>query len=201
MRKTIGPDKGDYQDSDATTITPDLIRKIKEGDIRSFEMLYLRLANSMKDFHAMLLGSVEDAEDVVQNVFAQLWENRESLDPDKNIKNFLYVVAKNISLKILRRKYPNLPIEQDDELPIYDNSLADDQLIEKETRLAINIAIGLMPKNRKEAFILYTKGMKYKEIAVKMNITEDNAYQCVSRARKELKKMLKILISFFLYLN
>lgn len=199
-RKNRGTDNQECERS-LSAITPDLARRIKEGDDKAFDALYLQLAGSMKDFHAWMLGSVEESEELIQNVFLQLWENRGKIDPEKNIKNYLFLIARNAALKVLRDKHPHLGFEFGHEPKAEDNYLADSSLIEEETRLLIDSLIDAMPKNRREVFKLYRDGFSYGEIALKLGTTEENVYQHVSRARKEIREVLMLLLLFMNFMN
>lgn len=152
---------------------------------------------SLHGFLARLTGSAEDGEEIMQDVFVRLWENRANLNPAKNIKSYIFTIAKNAALFYLREKKQFLNLDYGFESMAGDYYVADERMIAKDTQLLINIAVCNMPENRRRVFKLHQEGYSYEEIADMLHITQDNARQHVARARADVKDILAI-ISFFI---
>ena len=79
------------------------LRKIQKGDIASFEALFHQYYNGLCGYAESLVGMKEIAEEVVQDVFFNIWKNRESLRIRQSLKSYLYRAAFNNSMMHLRK--------------------------------------------------------------------------------------------------
>lgn len=77
----------------------EIVRKIKSGDQYAFESLYRLFYPKLSYFSGQYLPDMDLAHSVVQDVFAELWEKRDTLQRDTNIEAWLFTVTKNKSLK------------------------------------------------------------------------------------------------------
>ncbi|WP_164126237.1 RNA polymerase sigma factor [Sphingobacterium luzhongxinii] len=80
-----------------------LLELLRSGDCNAFEELYRRERNKVMGFSYKLLRSQEEAKELTQEVFVQLWEKREKIDPSKNIDTLLFVMAKHTFYDIKKR--------------------------------------------------------------------------------------------------
>lgn len=176
-------------------VTPEVIAAMRDGSDEAFKTIYLHYINSLYRFIKLLLGSSEDAEDIVQTTFIKLWEIRERLDPQKNIKSYLYTISRNSALDHLKAKRPSDCI--DDIGYLADDTKADAELLGKETQFMVDVAIENMPRKRKEVFRMYLQGYTYQEISEKLDISQGNVRQYILRARTDISGLLG-MIAFFL---
>ena len=85
-----------------------LTKALKAGDMGAYEELFYRYYALIFRFVSRIVRNEALAEDVVQNIFVRLWLNRENLDENKSVKNFLYVSARNESFDILKSQKENM---------------------------------------------------------------------------------------------
>lgn len=178
-------------------VTPETVRRLSEGDHEAYETIYLHYVNPLLRFMAKFTGSYEEGEEVVQDVFVRLWGNRHRVDPTRNIKSFLFTIARNAALDRIKKKHRFSDVA-DYDTDAGGGYIADEKMIAKDTRLLIEIAVGNMPRNRREVFRMHQEGLSYSEIAQRLNISVDNAQQYVSRARKDIKEILTLILFFFI---
>ena len=171
------------------------LAKLKEGHKKSFEMLFLHMYTSLCSFSAGITGSKEDAEEVVQDVFAALWQNRTALAQDVNIKAYLFKSVKNGSLDVLkhhevRKKY------QKQLSAIYLNAPAEaihsNYIIKRVTE-----EVEKLPEKNKTVYLLHRRdGLTYSEIAQVIEISKKAVEARMSKAliilRESLKKEKKL---------
>lgn len=79
-----------------------------QGDVQNFDLIYHYYAHrifgtSRSKFHL----SVEDSEEIVQDVFVKLWNNRSGIDPDRSIEAYLITICKNTVLNFIRKEVHN----------------------------------------------------------------------------------------------
>lgn len=153
-------------------------------------MLFLHMYVPLCSFAAGITGSREDAEEVVQDVFASLWQNRLKLSQDLNIKAYLFTSAKNGSLDIVkhqevRRKYQ----EQLSAfyLDAYAEASDSNYIIKRVTEEVEK----LPEKNRTVYFLHRRDGLSYSEIAQILDISKKAVEARMSKALTILRECLK----------
>ena len=182
----------------------------QEKKIR-FEDVYLSYFSKMKYFAKEYVISEEDAENIVQDVFVELWENKEMLNMHMNLIAYLFTTIKNKCLNHLRHK---LVVQETanklqeeytislrmnlDSLETFDNNLFSDQDIEK----LISRALDALPEKCRAIFIMSKiEGKKHNEIAQELNISINTVGSQIGIAykkpRTELKDYLPILLFLF----
>lgn len=171
---------------------------LKNGDHKAFEAIFLAYYKRVKYFILGLVKSEEDAEELAQEVFVKLWTNRTSINVDKNLNTFIYVMARNMAFnflksKLVRESYSNDPSHTEE------TSSSEDIIYARETELLIKMTVNNMPERRKEIYKLSRdEGLTNDEIAAKLNISTKTVENQLSLALKELRKILSLFILFFL---
>jgi RNA polymerase sigma-70 factor (ECF subfamily) len=143
-----------------------LIARIRAGDESAMSDLYDLYSGIVYGVALRVLGNTMSAEDVLQEVFLQLWRNPQAFDADRGrLAPWLAVIARNRSIDVLRKR----PMEEDiDELPISTGVNLEDEASE---RMAIDKVRGVLaqlpPDQRKTLEMAYFEGMTHTEIASK----------------------------------
>lgn len=144
-----------------------LLARIGGGDESAMSDLYGRYSGIVYGVALRVLGSTAAAEDVLQEVFLQLWRNPQAFDSDRGkLAPWLAVIARNRAIDLLRKR----PMEEDiDELPISTGVNLEDEVSE---RMAIDKVRGVLTQlpaeQRKALEMAYFEGMTHTEIAAKM---------------------------------
>lgn len=150
------------------------VQKITEGDqsvFCSFMDMY------SKDLFHFALGYVEVrevAEELVSDVFLDVWNNRSRLDEIRNIKSWLLVMVRNRAISYLRKERMGQVVSFDEIDDYYIPSVQspDYKIISQEEIRAINQAIDTLPPKCKEVFMLAKiENLPYKEISEILNIS------------------------------
>lgn len=143
------------------------------------------------------------AEDMVQQVFLNVWEHLEHLDVDKGILSYLYQSTRNRCLNHLNSAYQASTMHVEE--PLSDRPAAADRGLEtKELLLQIKAAIQELPEKCREVFLLSREqGLTYKEIAAALDISVKTVENQMGKALKHLYNRIgsnlgAILILFFL---
>lgn len=188
--------KGGIEDQD--DIDKALLVKLKGGDEEAFMQIFCRWERPLLNFLTKLIGSATDAEDVSQETFATLWGKRESIDPAKNIKTYIFLIAKQITWKHLRKdKYKNDFISNT--FHSEDTGLsADDIIIAKELELLVEYSLNRMPARMREVYKLYyNEHLSYEQIADRLDTTTGNVRKQIFQARQSLKEIIKMAVLLF----
>lgn len=175
-----------------------------------FEDIYLSYFSKMKYFAKEYVISEEDAENIVQDVFVELWENKEMLNMHMNLIAYLFTTIKNKCLNHLRHKlvvqetasklqeeYTISLLMNLDSLEAFDNNLFSDQDIEK----IISRALDTLSEKCRTIFIMSKiEGKKQKEIAQELNISINTIETQMGIAYKKLRIELKDYFPILLFI-
>jgi len=169
------------------------LRRIRKGDLASFEKLFYRFYPGMFSYAASLVRKEEVAEEVVQDVFYNIWKNRESLWITTSWKSYLYRAAYNNSMMYLRKHRRERSL--DDTPSVEQAAGAPDPLEEMQYREVsglVSRTIEGLPERTREIFRLNRQeGLKYKEIAETLSISVKTVEAHMGKALKALKTSLE----------
>lgn len=166
------------------------IRAIAAGDSAAFQRLIDREAPRLVRFAYGMLGSLDDAEDVVQDTLIRLWENAASWTPDARIGTWLHRVCYNRAIDALRRRRAVVDESVLDDLQD-ERDLPDAAIVRSETILSVRDAIDSLPTRQRTAVLLFHfEDFSQHEAADVMGISEDALESMLARARRQLRRFL-----------
>ena len=183
-----------------TVIDSEWVESIRLGDANSFEKLFNLYCQQLINFARSYVIDKQIAENVVQDVFVNVWQSRTNLDPSKMIKAYLFTAVKNNSLKHLR--HLNIKNKGIEGSPPYisDDERPDRKLDEKELAVEVNHAINELPEKCMEIFKMnHFENLKYAEIAQILDISIKTVETQMGRALKKLRERLKPLLTIILF--
>lgn len=169
-----------------------------------FEQLFRDHYKALCHFAERYLHDNDSAQEIVQDVFINLWQKKETISSDKSVKSYLYTSVKNRCLNYIRdnKKFRSqyLDVELEMEIPFEDV----DQFSESETQNRIEKALDKLPGKCRQVFELSRfEELKYKEIAERLRISQKTVEIHMSKALKilrvELKDLLLILIILMMH--
>ncbi|WP_270087117.1 RNA polymerase sigma factor [Sphingobacterium sp. SYP-B4668] len=169
----------------------EILTLLKHGDKKAFEVIYSKYAHKIAIKLIQLLKSEELAQDVLQDVFLKLWENRASIDPALSFNAYIYKIAKNISLNKFRsslmdQRYRSSLVNNEFYNPIEEN------LFKKDCSNILEKALQFLTDRQRQVFVLHRiEGKSYKEISEELNISYSAINQHLQAANKHLKHVLK----------
>lgn len=152
-----------------------LVEILHSGSTAAFDALFYRYHVKVYRFAQRLHISPADVEEVVQEVFCSIWQNRLNIDPEQKFSSYLFGIARNQAHTILRRRalfYHYLNILEKE--PGSYNTYIDYQENGQEMKELLGRHIEMMPPRRKEIFCMSRfDELTYKQIAEKLQITEN----------------------------
>lgn len=179
------------------------ITALRKGEKNAFESVYIEFFGVLYHLCLQYLHDEKTAEEIVQDTFLKLWEIRESLNDQSNIRNFLYTITKNNCLNSLRNQKISLLYQKNMKyLEMQFNYEAMEKLGNyiqfEELRNTIEDAILKLPEDVADTFRLSRfEEFSYREIAEKQNISVKTVEARISKAlrilRIELKDYLPLL--------
>lgn len=171
---------------------------LKSGDQQAYTEIYDRYIFVLLNHTYNKSGNREEAKDIVHEVFARLWANREQLQITGSLAGFLYTSARNIVLnQVIHKKVASKyfdSILQFQELP---QTVTDHRIRENQLIAIIEKEIAELPPKMREVFELSRKQhLSHVEIAEKLDIS----VQTVSKHITNALKILRVKLGIFAWL-
>ena len=168
------------------------MRGINKGDSKSFEAMYKYYYPRLGQFLLRYVYSQKTAEDLIHNLFYNIWQNRDNIEPRGTLRAYLYTAARNEALKYLSRNkeedhsalgdHPHLKSE-----PTYPK----EKIEYKEFEEAFRSAVKRLPEKRRQIFLLHREDkLTYREIADVLDISIKTVETQMSRSIKFLSQKL-----------
>lgn len=155
----------------------------------------------------------ENTREIIQDVFLQLWDNRQKLKDDSNLNAYLFTLTRNRCIDLIRRERLRLQFNKDKQQEY--NRLSEnfyalndpilDDIFASELEHEIDLVIDNLPEQCQKVFNLSRKeGLKNREISEKLNLSQKTVESHISKALRTLRKAIKqkfpgllVLFSFF----
>jgi len=172
----------------------ELAARCRAGDADAFEELYRQHARRLFSLVVRMIGSVEDAEDLLQEVFLQAHRKLAGFRGESTLGTWLYRLTMNHCLDHLRGRQAKMSRATD--------SLDDEGTVEPMapapavpaavSRMDLEKAIGALPPGSRAAFLLHdVEGFEHREIAGILGVSEGTSKSQVHKARLKLRAMLR----------
>ncbi len=177
----------------------ELVKEIKAGNMLAFDALYKKYCISLYKFVFSIIKSSDEAENIIQEVFLNLWLNRNNILKEESVKYYIFTIAYNSTISIIRKKIKESQFIEDlKNIQIHTQVSVESEIEYNELNEKLNEIINELPERQKEVFLLHkSEGLKYSEIAEKLNISVNTVENHMSRALKTIREKLGLL--FFLF--
>lgn len=179
-------------------------RKIKEGDELAFNQLFNTYFKDLI-FYGCRFVDIETAEDIVQDVFVYIWENKSTIDMGDSFIPYLYKLVYNKSLNIIKHmKIRDMTANNiaekalDYYSPYKDNVL--EELISSEQNEVLKEAINQLPEKGRQCVIMkYFKQLKVKDIAVALEVSPRTVETHLYRSLKAMHGIISEKSVFLIF--
>jgi RNA polymerase sigma-70 factor (family 1) len=167
------------------------------NDAGAFEKLYLLFYKDLHRFACSIIHSSHIAEEIVSDVFVQIWKKRASLADIRQLRVFLYVAVKNQSLTYLYKAKRQKVCWIEEFAYGLDNMKdpcgADGRLMEKDLNFHFHLAIHNLPVKCRAIFILIKEdGLRYAEAAKLLNLSVKTIENQMGIALKKIALRLNL---------
>jgi len=176
----------------------ELLVLLKENNPKAFTEIYNRYWDKLYVVAGNKLGDLFQAQEIVQEIFLDLWRRREKLSVIENLNAYLatalkYKVINFRHKRTVEQKYVDHAKQADEQSYSMENYLQFEELKSKLERL-----VAKLPEKCQMVYKLSREeGLSQKEIAKKLEITEKTVEAHLTRALKSLKSGLRFLLYFF----
>ncbi|QHS61881.1 RNA polymerase sigma factor [Chitinophaga agri] len=172
-----------------------LLQELKSGDTKAYKTMYIRFEKLLLFEASRLLGSVEEAKDVVQDFFIDFFEKKRYNSIHTNLKGYLYISIRYNCMLILKRQKSLQKSQQayysSQQEPTVQPEDEQEPGIRDYIDNKVNELLKYMPAQRSKAFQLYVlQGMKRKEVANVMGLSDNTIKTHLATAIKTLREKL-----------
>lgn len=172
-----------------------LLETLKNGDESAFQTIYLQWFNPIYLLLVRLTRSEEDSQDIAQDVFRILWETRAKIDTSKDIRYYIFTIARQAAIKLFRRQSVMEKYATQAEFIVNEDIDSSDYVIAKEVELIVSNTISKMSKSRRRvAELSFMEGLTNEEIAKELGISNRAVATFVYEARKQIKDVLSVFV-------
>jgi RNA polymerase sigma-70 factor (ECF subfamily) len=184
-----------------------LVKKLKEGNVEAFNQLFYAYSSRLYHFAFGYLKSKEKAEEMVQEIFLKIWDNRGSIKEEFQFRSYLFSIAfnyikKHFRTKALINKYIDYAVAHGPEEETFDGETDYSSLRSRVYQL-----VGQLPEKRREVFIKSRfEGKNAAAIAEELNLSQSTVENHLNLALRFLKQHLKeerlsVLLFFCLFIQ
>ena len=175
------------------------IEALKAGDRTEFARLVDEYSSPVYRLGMRMLGNGQDAEDILQNTFISALVHLARFEERSSLSTWLYRIAANEALMLIRKKKPQADLEESDEFDenvrptqfVDWSALPENELLSGESQRTLDHAIQNLPDAQRLVFVLRdVEGLSIKETAEALNLTETNVKTRLLRARMFLREQL-----------
>ncbi len=172
--------------------------RIAAGDRDAFEQVFRTHYRPLCAFALQYVKDGDRAQDLVQDLFVRLWQERERLQVATSIKSYLFAAVRNRCLNALAATGRLHPLDEE----MHDRPQEDDRTETEHAERAARVqaAIEALPEERRKVFRLSrNEGLKYHEIAERLGISiktvENQMGKALKTLREELADLLPLIVA------
>lgn len=171
----------------------DLIKRLRKDDAAAFDALFQVYGQKLYGFALKYLKSESEAEEMVQDVFVRIWENRRSLKTEYSFKSYLFTIALHQIRKFFRKRAISLRYVADFQREISESDDHTADSIDYRSLLSqIDEIVDTFPERKRQIFLKRrSEGKTSKEIAAELGITVGAVDNQISDALRMIRDVLK----------
>lgn len=182
----------------------------KAGDATAFSNIYQNYSAGLYNYGAKFSIDKDLIKECIQELFVQIWTNRNSIGNPDHVKNYLYKSFRNLILKKVAQLRKNHDFDETENYEFNVSLSIEEALIDDEKRKQISDQLqltisGLTARQREAVFLKFYEQLSYEEIAEVMGITVKASYKLMARSlnflRDNLSKEDLLLLYFVLNLK
>jgi len=169
-----------------------LFANLAKGDERAFETIYRHFSRKLFPFVLKLVKVPELAEELIQDIFVNLWINRQAFSAVSNPSSYLFSIANRQSLKYLKKVANNARILKSiTEFSETSTNQTEEQIIFRESLDAVNVAVQQLPAQRRLIWELSrNQGLSHDQIAEQLQISKNTVKNQMVHATKYIRNFL-----------
>jgi RNA polymerase sigma-70 factor (family 1) len=171
----------------ACHIEKELVCRLITGDIAAFNEIYHKYFHPVYCNALKIIREAPVAEDVLQDVFITLWEKRATIDPEKSLAGWLFIICYHKSVNILRKRLRESLLYKELQAP-EENSMEEEIKYGTQWKVLENALSCLSPQRRKVFELCKLQGKTYEEAAMELRISKYTVKEYLSAAVASIRE-------------
>ena len=172
-----------------------IIHELAKDNETAIEELFHYYYPRLSSFSRSFLKIEDDIDDILQEVFVKIWQNRKKINSAATFNSFIFTITRNLLLNELRSRLNNEKTKEEiRSLSLAKEYSSMEQIEYRDLKEKVDNLVNELPERQKEIFILSrTEGLSHKEIAEKLRIKTKTVEYHISQSVKHLKDKLSEL--------
>lgn len=174
---------------------------VKNGDVKAYEHIFKKYYQRLCNYAGALLKDTTESEEVVQQVFVNIWNKREKIEIETSLQSYLYRAVNNAGLNRLKQLKVQRSHHEHFNYESVSAAESTSQSVSKnELEKSLYAAVDRLPEQCRLTFQLSRfEGLKYQEIANELNVSVKTVENQVGKALKFLREELKEFLPLILF--
>lgn len=173
----------------------------KNGDDRSFELIYRKYADALFRYGIQFTSNESLVKDAIHDVYVKLYNDRQRLKTEVNIKFYLFTCLKNHLYNLLKRElfFDKVDIEENEYLDPGAEEQVTLTLNQSELQETVRKVLGMLTDRQREIiYYRYIEELSIEEIAVLMDMNYQSVQNSIQRSIKKIRESFPVLAIFFI---
>lgn len=172
-----------------------VLKNLANDDTKALEELFNYYYPRLYKFSKSFIKLDDGIEDILQEVFVKIWNNRATIRSSETFSPFLFTLTRNLLLNELRRRLNSQKIKDEiSRLTVSDEFQTFENLEYGELKETVDRIVADLPEKQREVFLLSrNEGLSHKEIAEKLNISTKTVEYHIHQSTKTIKEKLSQL--------
>jgi len=164
-----------------------LVRRLTAGDIAAFNEIYHLYFHPVYSNAVKITRDATFAEDILQEVFITLWEKKDTIDPERSLAGWLFVLCYHRSINILKRRLRESLLYREMPQPT-ENSAEEEIKFGIQWNILENAMAHLSPQRRRVFELCKLQGKSYEQAAAELHISKYTVKEYLSAALSSIKE-------------
>ena len=174
----------------------DLVKRCQNRDLKAMEEIVKKYETQVYNIAYGILGSLEDAQDITQDVFVSVWEKIGQFRFKSKFSTWLYRIAKNLSLneksRRTRRKTDAVEIDDSQAWVPVDHQTPEDEILASEQQQILHKALGQLKESYRTILVLREmEELSYEDLSAVLGCSIGRVKSRLYEARMQLRGILK----------
>ncbi|MCG8308449.1 MAG: RNA polymerase sigma-70 factor [Cytophagales bacterium] len=172
----------------------ELLQKVMQGCEKSFELLFKKYHGFLYHYTFRVFRDESIADEVVHKTFIKIWELKETLADIRSFKSYIFSINRSLVVEELRTISRNRRLaERLAQRIVRSHNSVEDEVIYNDLEALARRAVEQLPAKRREIFKLSrNNGYSHKEIAQKLNISENTVKVSVHKSLKQIRDYMSV---------
>ena len=170
-----------------------LVEQLMQGNEKAFSKLFNTYRNDVYGYSISMLKTHVLAEEIVQDVFLNIWQHKDRLNPNLSFKSYVFTITRNLTFNLISKEANNRKLKEE---VFYKSqkrySPIEDKITEADYEIIKNNAVKQLPPKRRIIFEMSrNNGMSHKDISKELNISVSTVKGQMSKALKTIREFLR----------